>query len=178
MKKIVKLVAEIVFVSAFIFFTYFYWNNLEINKYANIAKNSGNMVSLTAYEEESVSNGLLIPISDEQALKSVKPGLIRVENTIETTKTYRIIFCVKNTSTLDYNYLTINVDNQIYKLNELETFKDETYTYLIIDTYEIDDENKHQISIWLNEDAGNDTMGKSLAFDIQIQEDLDILAMN
>ena len=178
MKKKTRMILEILILSLFLIFSYFHWDNLEINKYANIVKNSEKMNSLQAYEEENISNGILLPLNDEKALEVLKPGLIRVENAIEESKKYEIIFCIDNESTLDYQYLSISIDNKIYKLKEVEKLSDETFTYLIIDKYEVTTENKHKISIWLNEDVALETVGKSIKYYIEIREDLNILAMN
>lgn len=176
-KEKFKLIFEIVFLSIFIVVTYFYWDNLDFMKYASVAAGAYDESTLSIEETSSVSKGVLTPTTDAVAL-SRESGEVVVTNASYDNKYYTLVFAVSKSSTLDYNYLSVSVGNEIFKLKDVETLEDEEYIYFLLNNFTVEGVNTHNLRIWLNEETTKEHMGKSFSYLVSLIENYEEVAMN
>lgn len=167
-KMIVRKVMEIVFVVAFIFGSAQIWNNEKTQEVLNSIATFSNANHLDLQVKNQI-NYSMYPMTDEKAMERLVPCTLIVSNGTYTTEAYSLVLKINKSSTLDYNYLHISVDDSIYALNALEKEVTENEIIFVLDRNTLMAEQKeYQVRLWLNELAGNDLQAKnlSLKFDL------------
>ena len=98
----------------------------------------------------------LLIIEDERALEYVAPTYISLRNKNNYEKEFELIMLIDKTSTIDYKFIRIAIDDKIYKLADLEQFDDNDNYYFILGKYSIDKYSSmtENVRLWLGEEIG------------------------
>lgn len=98
----------------------------------------------------------LLIIEDNRALEYVSPTDISLRNKNSYEKDFELIMLIDKTSTIEYKYIRVAIDDKIYKLTDLEQFEDNDNYYFILGKYNIDaySSMKESVRLWLGEEIG------------------------
>lgn len=178
MKNINKIIhwkmIEISFLLSIIMISFPIWKTLAKSEALSIAASYSN-IQFSHLEITNTSNGAMFPISNEKALKNIKPGSIKVINDTKTKEDYVIYMKISKSSSLDYHCLNIALNNHILSLKDMPLSEDEENYYLLLDTNSITGESKeYQFQLWMDEKTGNEMQGKSLSYTFEIQKQIAI----
>ncbi len=165
-KLIISKIVEINIVVIFLIFSFPIWQN--IHKEQEIA----NSVALTGYTFVEVANPIdyvMYPMSDEKAVRYLKPCHLTVKNDMEQDIDYTLALRISKESTLDLNNLNILINDKVDNLINLNSLEEQDYTYFIIDSNNlIKNENEYDVIFWLNENTQNLAMKQELIFSFEI----------
>lgn len=94
----------------------------------------------------------LIVIPDEYVADNIEPTIIQMRNKNGFEKECELYMLITKDSTLDYNILHLAIDDNYYKLNELEKSEDDVNYYFKIDKYSIESYSNKEIlaKIWID----------------------------
>ena len=79
----------------------------------------------------------LIIIEDERAFAHVEQTEISLRNRNDNQKDCELLLLIDKTSTLDYKFLRVSIDDKVIKLSDLETIEDQDNYYFILDNKNI-----------------------------------------
>lgn len=98
----------------------------------------------------------LLIIEDDRALQYVTPADISLRNKNSYEKECELLMLIDKSSTIDYKFIRVAVDKNIYKLTDLEKFEDNSNYYFVLGKYKIDKYSaiKENVRIWLGEEIG------------------------
>lgn len=158
-KLIIKKIIEIVFVACFLFVSIFLWKN-------NITQATIAAFQNSSYVNFNIENPIdysMFPMTDKDALKNLNPCYITVSNETYTMEDYSLVFVVNKSSTLDYHFLHISVNDNVYSLNDLETLEnEEEISFILVTDSIVGNLETYAIRLWLNTMAGNEMQNKEL----------------
>lgn len=164
-QKAYQIVLEIILLIAFIIISYFVWNQSHMESYSSIAKRYKNHSNIAFDMEGKMNSDLLFPITEKEA-KEQQAATLKIKSLGNNT-TATLALQIAKTSSLDFHYLNILLDNQVIFLKDSNLFEDADYYYIPIIQEEVTNEIKeHRIYLYLNQNAGNDTQNKSIEIDI------------
>lgn len=167
-KLIVKKVIEIIFVSCFVFLAGFLWKSNNAQEFLTSIASFNNLY-YTNFTMESPIDYSMFPMADEDALKKLKPCTIKVINETYTNENYRLVLKIDKSSTMDYHYLHVAVNDQIYSLANLEQIEEaEDYVFILAKDSIVGTTKMYEIRVWLNTLAGNDLQGKNLIINFDL----------
>jgi hypothetical protein len=167
-KLILKKVLEICFVLTFIFASVPLSQKLSQSTSLASAAYFDN-ASFTSLNVTEPAQYFLYPISNKEAINTISPYNLEVVNDTLTLENYTLYLKIEKTSTLDYNALDIEINDNIYSLNTLDMESDDEYYWFVIDKNSIKgDTYNYSVKIWMDENTGNNMQGRSLslAFDL------------
>lgn len=160
-------ILEIALVISGVFLSIPLWQSFNLDEYETVAMQYDNM-SYTDFEISDLSDYTLYQTSDDLAIKHLKTININMNNNSNTKENYNLWMIVDKDSTLDYNYLKINYNNEISYLNEHKTIEDEKYFYILLDEGSIIANNINtELQIWIDSGTKEDITNKYLSFDIE-----------
>ena len=80
-----------------------------------------------------------------------------------------LVLKVGKNSSLDYQYVNIAVDNEVFSLKDLSRIDDQENYYFILDENTLKGEQKiYKMKIWLDERTGNDMQAKQFIMSFQL----------
>ncbi len=170
-KLIVKKISEIVFVLIFIFLSNSLWNSKNTRNFL-MAINTYKDLNYTDFKIENPIQYTMFPMSDDVAMNTLKPCVIKVINDTYTSESYRLVLKINKASTMDYHDLNIALDQSIFSLKNLPMLEEQEEYVFLLDQRKIQGEiREYEIRIWLNSLATNNLQSKNLLmhFDL-IQE--------
>lgn len=158
-KLIIKKEIEIAFVICFLIVSIFLWKNNNTQSVIAAFQD----LSYTNLNIENSIDYSMFPMTDEDAMKNLNPCYITVSNDTYSLEDYTLVFVVNKSSTLDYHFLNISVNNEIYSLNDLETIEsEEEVSFILARDSIVGDMETYVVRLWLNTMAGNDMQNKEL----------------
>lgn len=165
-KELTKCTIEIISLICIVIFTYPVMNMIRESEGARIAEyyNNYRASEVTLYYEKKADLNNLYPVTNEYALNNLDYSIINVINNTKENKKYNLMLIVEKNSTLDTNYLMININGTTLKLSDCYYAEDDYITYFLIDTNMIEKNsiNSNKIYIWLNKEASNNEQNKTL----------------
>ncbi len=169
---ILKKVVEILFVASFVFFSVYLWMDSEKqNMFATAAAYSNS--NYTSLSIENPIDYSMYPMSDEYAISHLDPCNIKVMNDTLTAENYTLYLKIDKISTLNYHYLHIAIDDNVYNLENLISKEENNNYYFILDKNSIVGATKnYEVKLWLNEIAGNDMQNKQLIMSFEIANEV------
>ena len=166
-KAIVYTVFEIIVLILTLFITYNIWDNFELEKDAKIAYSYTDKKSLKLNIENNLKP--LTTIEDENYEQENNYLKLNISNDDTKTKTYKLYLKVDETSTLNINYLKLLYKNNIQTITDLKQNKK---NYYILDASKIKSsmETNEKLYMWLDIRTPNEEQGKTVNFEILIEE--------
>ena len=170
-KMIVRKVIEIVFVAAFILGTAQIWRSEKTQEMLNSIALLSNTSHLSLQVKNQI-NYSMYPMTDERAMEKLVPCTLTVRNETYENEDYTLVLKIDKSSTLDYNYLHISIDNTIYALNALEKEVTNDGVVFILDRNSlVAGQKEYNVRLWLNTLAGNDLQAKNLNLQFDILDE-------
>ena len=167
-KMIVRKVIEIVFVFAFILGSAQVWRSEKTQEMLNSIAVFSNASKLSLQVKNQI-NYSMYPMTDERAMEKLVPCTLTVKNETYSEENYTLVLKIDKSSTLDYNYLHISIDDTIYALNALEKEITNKEIVFILDRNSLlANQKEYEIRLWLNTLAGNDLQAKNLSMQFDI----------
>lgn len=162
-KGIVSYLVEIVMAVIVIIITLYMVNNNSLSK---VDKDfvMDNNIAVKILENNS---SVLRPMSDRYAKDNAGNIVINVTNYNNDSVNYKLFMRVEKNNNLNYNYLKIKVDDDIFRLNTKYDYEDEDYLYFDIGHKNVDNYNNVNFAMWLDEDAVYDNYSFSYNFYIE-----------
>lgn len=158
-KLIIKKIIEIAFMTCFLFVSVFLWKN----NITQVAITAFQNLSYTNLNIENPIDYSMFPMTDEDALKNLNPCYITVSNETYTMEDYSLVFIVNKSSTLDYHFLHISVNDKVYSLDDLETIEnEEEISFILVTDSIVGNLETYAIRLWLNTMAGNEMQNQEL----------------
>lgn len=98
----------------------------------------------------------LIVIDDNEALSIIEPTKVLIKNHSDRTESINLVFLVTKTSTIDYHYIRVSLDDKIYNLNSLNRYEDADNYYFVLENINIEAQSniEYGTRIWVNTSAG------------------------
>lgn len=170
-KLIVKKIIEIMFVVCFVFFATYLWRSKQAQSFfASIS--TFRDLSYTNMNIENPIGYSMFPMSDDFAMQNLKPCTISVFNGTYTPEYYILVLKIDKNSTLDFTYLNIGVNQEVFSLNELNRKDDNDYYIFVLDQDTIVGETKeYKVRVWLNTLAENDMQAKELIMEFDLMNE-------
>ena len=169
-RQIRKTVIELLFAIIIFIIALIMWLNPNTSIANIVSKNSMNKGEVALEQIKPLTINSISPISDEEAINNYDNAILRITNNQNVTSRYELIYRVNNNSTLDTKFLKFKLDNIeidpiIDFLSNVKTKTGDNYTDYIIYTGEITPNKSLDFSfiIWIDENAGNESQGKSLS---------------
>lgn len=161
-KLIITKVVEIIFVLGFVFFASFLWQSKNAQEFLSSIASFSNLY-YTNFMVENPIDYSMFPMRDEDAMKNLKPCTIKVINETYTSENYVLVLKVDKSSTMDYHFLHIGINDSVYSLNDLEQIEESNeFTFVLTKDNIMGDTKNYEIRLWLNTLAGNEMQGKNL----------------
>lgn len=161
-KLIIKKVVEIVFVVGFVFLASYLWRSKNAQEFFSSIASFSNLY----YTNFTVDNPIdysMFPMRDEDAMQNLKPCIVKVMNETYTSENYALILKIDKASTMDYHYLHIGINDNVYSLSNLEQTEEiENYVFTLAKDTIVGNTKNYEIRVWLNTLAGNELQGKNL----------------
>lgn len=167
-KLIIKKIAEITFVVAFMLFTIPFCHKLRDK--VSIAKSYDNIIytSLTVNDDIKYD---MYPMHNDYALENVKPATLTVTNDTYTKENYTINLMINKNSTLDYNLINIAINNEIYSLSKMNKIEDnDSYIFPIINSDIVSTVQKYEFKLWINDSASDEIQGTNLELSFSLEK--------
>lgn len=167
-KLIAKKVIEIVFVLGFVFFSAYLWRSKQAQSFFDSISTLQDL-SYTNMKIENPIGYSMFPMSDAYAMQNLKPCSISVINGTYTTEYYTLVLKINKNSDLDYTYLNIGVNQEVFSLKDMDRKDDSDYFIFILDYGIIVGETKaYEVRLWLNTLAENDMQAKELIMEFDL----------
>ena len=171
-KEITKCVIEIISLMFIVILTYPVLHIIGETEGAKIAEyyDSYESSEVTLYYEKKADLNNLYPVTNEYAINNLDYSIINVINNTKENKKYNLMLIVEKNSTLDTNYLMININGNTLKLSDCYYTENDYITYFLIDSNIIEKNaiNYNKIYIWLNSDTPNSEQNKNLNINFDI----------
>lgn len=178
-KEITKCIIEIITLIFIVIFTYPVLHMIRESEGAKIAEYYDNYEAsdVTLYYEKKADLNNLYPVTNEYALNNLDYSIINVINNTKENKKYNLMLIVEKNSTLDINYLMININGKTLKLSDCYYTENNYITYYLIDsnTIKTNTINYNKIYIWLNSDTPNSEQNKNLNINFAILDKINTL---
>ena len=135
-KEITKCIIEIITLIFIVIFTYPVLHMIGESEGAKIAEYYDNYEAsdVTLYYEKKADLNNLYPVTNEYALNNLDYSIINVINNTKENKKYNLMLIVEKNSTLDTNYLMININGKTLKLSDCYYTENKYITYYLIDS--------------------------------------------
>lgn len=178
MKNIDKVIhwklIEISCVIAIVIVSFPLWKKLDISdQIATAAFYNG--ASFSYLNVSNTQNGMMVPVSNEDALKNLEQTKIKVINDTRTNEDYTVLLKIAKSSTLDYNCLNIALNNEVKALKSTYLLEDADYFYFALTNGSIKGEIKeYDFLMWMDENTGNEMQGKTLNYSFELQKQIAI----
>lgn len=146
MKEIRELYFHIIAIIVVVIISIFIWpNNKDVKV---VSGNLGVQLSFEGYKEISV-------LSNEEYNKAI-PSNIYIKNISKDKNNYNIYYKYAKDSTLDFNNISISLNDKIYNLKDIESYQDEYNYYFKLDNYSLESYESEIITtrIWTNQSEG------------------------
>ena len=163
-KLIIKKVVEIVFVLGFIVYSAHLWQsqNMQMVLTSLANYNKTNYTSIHVYNPIDYN---MYPMEDAFAVQHLAPCTVEIVNETYTNENYELVLKIDKSSTLDYHYLHLGIDDEIYDLKTLlQKETDQEYIFLLNEGTIKGEIKEYKMRLWLEEDAGNELQGKNLKY--------------
>lgn len=161
-KLIITKVVEIVFVVGFVFLASYLWRSKNAQEFFSSIASFSNLY-YTNFTIENPIDYSMFPMLDEDAMQNLKPCTIKVMNETYTSENYILVLKIDKSSTMDYHYLHIGVNEKIYSLSNLEQTEElGNYVFTLAKDTIVGSTKNYEIRVWLNTLAGNEMQGKNL----------------
>lgn len=161
-KLIITKVVEIFLVVGFVFLASYLWRSKNAQDFFSSIASFSNLY-YTNFTIENPIDYSMFPMRDEDAMQNLKPCTIKVMNETYTSENYALILKIDKTSTMDYHYLHIGINDEVYSLNDLEQTEElENYVFTLAKDKIVGNTKNYEIRVWLNTLAGNEMQGKNL----------------
>lgn len=161
-KLVIIKIFEIVFTICVVFFSVQLWHSKGTQ---NFFVNSL-LPSTLSYTNLTIENPIdysLYPMTDEMAMETLKPSFVKVSNDTYTMEGYFLTLKIDKSSTLDYRYLKISLNDKIYLLSDLEKFEyNDIYSFVLDKNVIASSMKTYIVRLWLDTSAGNDMQAKNL----------------
>ena len=98
----------------------------------------------------------LIVIDDARALDIIEPRNITVTNNNSMTESIYLVFLVSKTSSVDYHYVRVSLDDKIYDISKLNMYEDADNYYFVLENINMEASSTltYKSRIWINDSAG------------------------
>lgn len=170
-KLIIKKIVGIVFIIGFLVFATFDLHNKNAQDFLAAIIAAENMNYVNFYVKNPIQYELY-PISDNDALNNLEPCIIVVNNETYSNELFKLVLKINKNSTIDYRYLHININDNVYALSELERLdNDLEYVFVIQKDYLVASSREYEFRIWLNTLANNEMQNKELNMEFDIIEE-------
>lgn len=178
-REIIKCVIEIIALIFIIIITYPVMNIISISQGADVAKyyETYNQKRLTFYVEKMANLNNLIPVKDEQVTELIDYSYVNIVNNTYENKEYYFILSVDKNSTLNVEYLKLNINGKIIKLSDRYYNENDYLKYYLIDDSEIEKENikRNRIYIYLDYETPNEAQNKELKLYFYVLDKINII---
>lgn len=159
-KLIIKKIAEITFVVAFMLFTIPFCHKLRDK--VSIAKSYDN-ITYTSLTVSDDINYDMFPMHNDYALENIKPTILCISNDTYTKENYIVNLIINKNSTLDYNLINIAINNEVYSLNKMNKIENnDSYIFPIINSNIVSTVQKYEFKLWINDRATDEVQGTNL----------------
>lgn len=167
-KLILIKMFEIVFVIGFLFFSVTLWKDNTTQEMFSMATSFTNL-NYTNMQVENPISYSMYPMEKERALSTIEPCSVIVSNDTYTEEGYMLALRVDKNSSLDYQFVNISVDEEVYSLKDLSRIDDQDNYYFILDENTLKGEQKiYKLKLWLDERTGNDMQAKQFIMSFQL----------
>ncbi len=167
-KMVLRKVIEIIFVIVFIVGTSQIWRSEKTQEMLDSIALFSNTSNLSLQVKNQI-NYSMYPMTDEKAMEKLVPCILTVKNETYSQEEYTLVLKINKSSTLDYNYLHISINDTIYALNALTKEVTDNEIIFILDKDSLmADQKEYNIRLWLNTLAGNDLQAKTLSLQFDI----------
>lgn len=167
-KLIISKIIEIMFSIAFIVVSIPLITNLN-NSNALKEAAAYDKISYNSLKIDNPINYDMYPMTNEDAINNLIPCKLTISNESNTSEKYTLILKISKKSTMDYKYLNISVDNEIYSLEELKYDEDDYNIIFKLEEGILVANNKTYLTkIWLNENANNDQQATTLSYSFDL----------
>lgn len=161
-KLIITKVVEIVFVVGFVFLASYLWRSKNAQDFFSSIVSFSNLY-YTNFTIENPIDYSMFPMLDEDAMQNLKPCTIKVMNETYTSENYVLVLKINKESTMDYHFLHISINDEIYSLNNLKQAEEEEEIVFVLAKDNVVGSTKiYEIRLWLNSLTGNEMQGKNL----------------
>ena len=178
-REIVKSVIEIIALIFITIITYPVMNIISTSQGADVAKyyETYNQKTLTFYVEKMANLNNLIPVKDEQVTELIDYSYVNIVNNTYENKEYYFILSVDKNSTLNVEYLKLNINGKIIKLSDRYYNENDYLKYYLIDDSEIEKENikRNRIYIYLDYETPNEAQNKELKLYFYVLDKINII---
>ena len=150
LNKIIHLkVLEIGMTLGFVAFSFFLWDSFR----------NGEVIEESKY--------LLTPMKDEEALESLVPKTIAMQNGTHLNTHYAFGLKIDKASTLDYQNIKIAFNHEVSYLKDFYEKEDNDYYYFVFDKGSLSDANQktYEIQLWLDENTTLNSSNKNLLYE-------------
>lgn len=146
-KNVKKLVKSVILTTFLVLISIPIWESAQNKSNSLLAFNDVRNISVSIGDFET-----LTMIEDERALENIIPTNIALRNQNSFAKEYDLIFLINKNSTVDYNYVRVSIDDNIYKLNEMNKTEDEVNYYFNLEKRELNKYTTEEVNarIWLD----------------------------
>lgn len=161
-KLIITKVVEIFLVVGFVFLASYLWRSKNAQEFFSSIASFSNLY-YTNFMIENPIDYSMFPMRDEDAMQNLKPCTVKVMNETYTSENYALILKIDKTSTMDYHYIHIGINDKVYALNDLGQVEEtENYVFTLAKDTIVGNTKNYEIRVWLNTLAGNEMQGKNL----------------
>ena len=98
----------------------------------------------------------LIVIDDEQAKDIIEPIDVKLTNHNNMTESINLVFLVSKTSSIDYHYIRVSLDDKIYNISNMNKYEDADNYYFVLENVIMDASSTitYKARIWVNDSVG------------------------
>lgn len=116
---------------------------------------SNNYYNMDIFVEVDYFKSLIV-IDDDRALACIEPTRVSLRNKNNFDKDVKLMFLISKSSTVDYQYIRVSLDDKIYDLCDLEMREDGDNYYFILESFTLNKytTKDYQARIWINPSAG------------------------
>ena len=122
-----KIIKHIIFVVLIVILSGILWHNADINKAANIAREFDNRQVLLTFDGFTT-----LPNIDDKYYKELDTYNINLKNIDKDNKEYKLYFVFSKTSSVDFNTIKMDLDNEVIKLSDIKYNEDDDYIYFLV----------------------------------------------
>ena len=168
LNKIIRLkVLEIGLTLGFVAVSFFLWDSFRNGEVVEAMNSVDNNRSYAYVDIVKESKYLLSPMKDEDALESLAPKKIQMQNGTHLNTHYVFGLKIDKISTLDYHNIKIAFNHEVSYLKDFYEKEDNNYYYFVFDKGSLSDakQKTYEIQLWLDENTVLDSSNKNLLYE-------------
>ncbi len=168
LNKLIRLkVLEIGMTLGFVAFSFFLWDSFRNGEVIEAMNSVDNNRSYAYVDIVKESKYLLAPMKDEEALESLVPKTISMQNGTHLNTDYAFGLKIDKASTLDYQNIKIAFNHEVSYLKDFYEKEDNDYYYFVFDKGSLSDANQktYEIQLWLDENTTLNYSNKNLLYE-------------